>query len=137
MTVPWDLQNEEERKQTVAKAKRAGVRHPHPAWRSILEAARALGWPALFEADLYVHDRVTLAKTPADRPFVWAIGETGTHILWPEPRSWRRAETASYVRAVRDMRPEFFAWDGRGLQPITAEDAVEFLTELQEADASA
>lgn len=132
MMVPWDMQNEDERRKTVASAKRAGVRHPHPAWRPILEAARALGWPSLFEADLYVHDRRTLVKTPHDQRFVWAIGPTGTHILWGESRGWMQSKTASYVRAVADMRPEFFAWDGKSLQRTTAEDAIVFLTEQAE-----
>ncbi len=125
---PWDLQSDDEKRATTAAAKRRGVRAcSHPAWPAIVREARAHGWPAAFEADLYVHDVRALTGIPHDRPFVWALGYCGTHIIWRDETAGRSTYAESYVRAVGESRPRMWRWDGVELRAVSHEGAHAFL----------
>ena len=120
----WDSQTEGEKRATVAARKRLGTRHKHAAWRLMLGVARKLGFPRSFEADLYVHDRDTLASMAGtDEPFFWAIGETGTQLALPLQRgdgSFGRAGLLEYVRSWPTYgRPHVYVWDGLAFTHIS------------------
>jgi len=102
-------------------------------------AARAaeLALPRCFETDLTMHDRACLASNPVGRRFLWAIGESGTTLVWLDPARLvtERLDIAvgnpvkarSLVRTLAEFRPELHYWDGEKLEPITAERAVALL----------
>jgi len=52
------------------------------AFEALLEKVAELKWPIKhYHADLQYHDRLATALHP-DEPFVWCVGDCGTHLVW-------------------------------------------------------
>ena len=123
-TIAWDNQDEDQRRATLAQAKRTR-KHPHPAWAAMRELAAPI--IRAFESDLFVHDRSALMRCAVDAPFLWAVGSTGTQLAWLiRPISGRMAR--EYVLWLEQERSSMHAWDGVSLVAVTPERAVELLT---------
>ncbi len=117
----WDAQNERQRATTLASAKRRGVNASgHPTWPLMLAAARELGWPRAFAADLYIHD-VAALRVDLGESFVWAIGETGTQLT--SKRDMTLADAREHVTYLEENRPAIFFWTGTTLYRCTSYDA--------------
>jgi hypothetical protein len=117
---------------TVDTARAPTTAHPHPAWPLMLAHARALGWPRSFPADLQEYDRAALRRADPCTRFVWAIGETGTTLVWvgrPNDRRYDIDRARSLATTFAEERPRMFAWDGVALHSIDRDRCVAFLTE--------
>ncbi len=119
--LPWDQQNDFQRATTLDRAKRRGMHASgHPAWPSMLAAARELGWPRAFAADLYIHN-VAALRVDLGEPFLWALGETGTQLTWK--RDMCLADAREHVAYLEENRPAIFFWTGATLYRCTSYDA--------------
>ncbi len=118
----WDDQSADERAETIRRAKRRGARlSGHPAWGQMLAAARKLGLPRAFAADLYVHDVDALARLRgASVPFLWAVGESGSYFSRLPEQGPATSKGDWLARYLSEERPHVFYWDGIILRALDA-----------------
>ena len=75
----------------------------------------------LVTSDFEKHDVGALRKNKAERPFVWMVGTTGTHLVWID------LHQKPPIRLLRDVAstwsdPAIYFWDGVALLPMTNVD---------------
>ncbi len=98
---------------------------------AIANQAQILGLPVTFRTDLTNHDHTACERNPDTRRFVWAIGSTGTNMVWLDP-----CDVHFSTRSARSLvdcflqndRAALYFWDGHTLASIDADRAVEILT---------
>lgn len=90
----------------------------HPAFAAIRYVSERLDLPKTFKRDVYMHDRRAIRYQPVSRPFVWAIRDHGSHLVWMDGGMGKTSLT--YVRSVQEMYPEtwWYGWDGARLWPL-------------------
>jgi len=104
-----------------------------PGFAAIVAKAGELGLPLAYHRDLWVHDRNALTDFAPGQDFLWAVGTTGTSIIFPH-KTGVGAETfgygtsASYVHTLRTCsRETIFVFQNGALRLVDDEAAVEFL----------
>ncbi len=99
----------------------------HPAYAAMWGAAESLDLPRLYFGDLDI-DRHFVTQEPASTPFLWTIGECGTHELYLRPPCWWKGQMpndaqhcASYVECIDRLYPHeyWYYWNGERLALIT------------------
>ncbi len=106
--------------------------HPHPAFTAIRDVALETGLPTHFKADVFKHDRRALRHQPHDRPFVWALHDLGSFLVWVD--GGLNATTHAFVRSVQEEYPAttWYGWDGVKLARLGQRviDVVSFSTQF-------
>lgn len=100
---------------------------------AICYQAGKLGLPLTFQTDLTRHDQEACKRNPDTRRFIWAVGTSGTNMVWLDP-----CESLLNASKARDLintflqydRSSIHYWDGTNLATIDADKAVEILTAL-------
>lgn len=101
----------------------------YPHYAAIRDEATLLGLPTSFRRDLTLHDRRELAARDSREPFVWALSESGTQIVWPVRCGLGWPDPiASLERCFRGVR--LYTWNGRVLRRASADVAKAFLNDL-------
>jgi len=104
-------------------------------FRALRAAAQAKGWPTHFKRDLLVHDRRHLRKRDPEKPFLWVLRDSGTHIVDPE---WTEREHGcmSWEHPAHIEQSSgsdcclWYWWDGYSLTQLSdASDAKEHLSD--------
>lgn len=108
---------------------------------AIVSEAERIGLPTAYHRDLWLHDRDALTANPL-RPFVWAIGQTGTTIVWCDLATVRNHgargffDARSMVRTlVQCSRETLYHWNGRTLTRVNETQAEDILAGRTDADA--
>jgi hypothetical protein len=102
------------------------------SFNALKAAGKAKGWPVRFQDDLGVHDKAHCAELGADAPFLWALRESGTHLVplnlhaCRSGVSWGPRPHRAYVDGVavnfgQDVMWHY--WDARGLRAVTIQEA--------------
>lgn len=113
------------------------MKYAHPAYAALRSIAEKLSLPRRFKRDLIVHDRRAIRFQPVDRPFLWAIHEDGTHLVWLDPPNSKHStvKLIELVRAIAEINDgiRWFRWDGIALIPYRSRESVEeYLREEEE-----
>lgn len=84
-------------------------------------AAKKLGLPKKFTADLTEHDRAFCEENTALMPFLWNIHENGTHIMSLPDRRSDVSASLVLVKSIHDVSGgtgHWFFFDGVALLPM-------------------
>jgi hypothetical protein len=103
--------------------------------RSIVSADPSLC--VRFLTDLTVHDHDALKGVDHSKPFVWAVREMGTHLIWAHAPTHGRDPNAApnipiyVVESSSPMPVQFYGWDGRRFDRLfDVKHARNFLEEM-------
>lgn len=107
----------EVRQQVAARLARIARPNDGRHYRALVAESERVGWPLRYAADLTVHDRASLARTPHAEPFCWALGPSGTVLYFPERAgAWGPAD---FIRTMRqDGERRIYRWDGVSLASV-------------------
>jgi len=106
-------------------------------YRALTAKADEIGWPLRFRTDLTKHDRAFVTKHEADRPFIWVLRDSGTHLAYPGIIDGVRHRASGYARMVAESfgaaKCKFFIWDGQKLVEYATADAADArMAEIEE-----
>ncbi len=97
-------------------------------YEALAKRAQELGLPIAWKTDLTKHDFDACSENPDSRRFIWAIGETGTNMVWLDPcqvNPERARDTVNYW--LDNDRAAVHYYDGAKLTEITPDTAIHFL----------
>jgi hypothetical protein len=113
----------------------------HPAYAAIWAAAESADVVRHYHSDLDV-DRHFVTQEPASTPFLWTIGDCGTHELYLRPPCWWKGQIpedlqhcASYVDCLIGLYPQehWYYWNGARLEAISPTRAHDLAVEADRA----
>lgn len=91
------------------------------AYAQMVDEAKKLGFPEMYETDLYVIDRAYMEWDHAPRVFGWIIRKLGTHLLLTR----QDKATAEYWQ--KEAGAECYWYDGHNLNHVTSQELLDLL----------
>jgi hypothetical protein len=113
----------------------------HPAYAAMWAAAESIDVVRHYYADLDI-DRHFVTQEPASTPFLWTIGECGTHEMYLRPPCWWKGQIptdSQHCQSTVDCiirlypREHWYHWDGEHLAAISAARAHDLAVEADRA----
>jgi hypothetical protein len=83
----------------------------HNIHDQMVQLAEEIGWPEMYRDDLYRHDLQALRKIDLDKPFVWVLRQSGTHLV-PIKNTSDVLDLSSINKVFGYSNPKWYAWDG-------------------------